>query len=110
MVSEGVEQVNQGDESIADAYHSDIVVCPILTRVPGENEKGKGDGNGGDLDQAVVQEVTVKAAEVKPQKDSGDGNDIREILGLVTDRHFDPSFLVRWDPNTFGQIRVSPRI
>jgi hypothetical protein len=39
----------------------------IRTRIPGEDEQRKGDGNGDDLDETMEQEVTMEAAGVEAQ-------------------------------------------
>jgi len=84
-----MEQVDQGNQRIADAKQPEIVVFHIPASVPGKNEKGKGDCNGGDLDQAMEQEVTVETAEVKPQNDGCDSADIGDSFVPATVGHFD---------------------
>src|ERR1017187_4208246 len=84
-----MEQVDQGDEAIADAKQPEIAVCQVPARVPGEDEERKRDRDGDDLDEAVEQEIAVEAAEVQPQGDGRDGPDVGEFLGLAAVEHLE---------------------
>lgn len=63
-----MQQVDQGDEGITGADQPEIAILQVIPRVPGEDEQREGDGNGGDLDQAVKQQIAVQTAEIKPKE------------------------------------------
>jgi len=80
-----MNQIDQGDEGIADAKQPEIVISRVPVCVTDENKKRKGDRNGEDLDEAVEQQITVEAAEVQGQGYDIDGTNVRkfEHLGIL---------------------------
>ncbi len=79
-----MEQVDQGDETVADAEQPEKGIGKVLAGVPGEDEQGKSYSDGGDLNKAVEEEIAVTAAEVQPQSNRRDGADGCEFGKPVT--------------------------
>ena len=60
-----MEQIDQSDQPVADAEQPQVAILEIRTRIPGEDEQRKGNGNGDNLDKAMEQEITMEAAGVQ---------------------------------------------
>ena len=78
FIGEGMEQIDDSDEGIADADELQAIVGQEPARVPGEDKESEADCDGRDFDEAVEQGITEEAAYVKRHDDCRDDADVGE--------------------------------
>ena len=82
LVSQGVQQVQEGDEEQGDAQKQQIIIGDKAPGIPGQGKDPAGNDDAENFGDAVEEEIAIEAGQVQGQKQKSpeeNGQDERQI-------------------------------
>ena len=79
-----MDEIDAPDEEERDAHYQEKQIVDIPAGIPDDDEDREGNGNAGEFNDAVKEEVIYGAYEVKGTKDNCDKCNLKEVGGALS--------------------------